>query len=92
MGMVKDEDERPEIGLDVWMLIAYGELSTCRPAGMGGLSPIPWKAIVDYADHHDLDEIFVQIILDTDATFVAHVNKKESADGNAGKEGNRPNA
>lgn len=28
---------------------AYADLSTCRPASMGGLSPIPWTACAEWA-------------------------------------------
>jgi len=76
MGKVKPGDERPEIGLNAWLLHAYAELSTCRiNSGMGGVAPIPWKAVADYAEYHRLDDMFVDIIIAADSEFTAHVNK-----------------
>ena len=78
MGKIKPGDERPEMGLDGWLLHAYAELSTCRNSGgMGGIAPIPWKAVADYADHHDLDDTFVEVILAADSDFTAHINEKK---------------
>lgn len=37
----------------VWILAAFWELNTCRPVAMG-FGPIPWTAIVQYAEHHRL--------------------------------------
>ena len=86
MKMVKKGDERPEIGLNAWLLHAYSELSTCRiNSGMGGVAPIPWKAAADYAAHHSLDETFIDIILTADSQFTSHINK----DGGSQVDGNR---
>lgn len=40
----------PELlpGLDLYF-VAFLELSTCRPATMAGVGPIPWTAIDQYA-------------------------------------------
>jgi hypothetical protein len=82
MGKVKKGDERPEIGMDAWLLHAFSELSTCRSSGMGGASPIPWSAIAEYADRHGLEESFVDIMLNADAVFIAHINKEQKAKSN----------
>ena len=43
----------PELSL-YW--VAYGHLSTCRPAGFGGGYPVPWTAVVAYAEVNGFDE------------------------------------
>lgn len=35
--------------------VAYCDLSTCRPSSMGGVLPIPWTAIDQYAQRYDYD-------------------------------------
>lgn len=90
MGKVKKGDERPEIGMDAWLLTAFSELSTCRGSSMGGASPIPWSAIAEYADRHRLEDSFIEIILIADADFTSHVNKEQKAksDGKRHNKGN----
>lgn len=46
----------PEVpfGLELYFL-AYQDLSTCRPGGMG-LYPVPWMAVRHYAEWMGLDE------------------------------------
>lgn len=48
--------KRPALmpGLDFY-LSAFNELSTCRPIGMAA-GPIPWTAIVAYAQSYGMDE------------------------------------
>lgn len=45
--------------LDPWLELyweAYQDLSTCRPAGFSGVSPIPWLSVKEYAEANDYDE------------------------------------
>lgn len=44
---IKNAPSIPE-GMEVF-LVAFIELSTCRSITMGGLGPIPWTAINEYA-------------------------------------------
>lgn len=82
MGKVKKEDERPEVGMDAWLIHAFSELSTCRPSSMGGVAPIPWSAIAEYADRHGLDDTFIDIVLYADSEFITHINKEKKAKSN----------
>lgn len=43
---------------------------------MGGLTPIPWTAIVSYVDRHDLDDSLVEIIMLADEMLLSHINGK----------------
>tara|TARA_R110000803_G_scaffold28011_5_gene65076 strand:- start:1317 stop:1637 length:321 start_codon:yes stop_codon:yes gene_type:complete len=36
---------------------AFGQVSTCRPAGFGGEGQIPWTVIMQYADYLEMDEL-----------------------------------
>jgi hypothetical protein len=48
-------DEPPLDPGCVWILAAWGDLNTCRTMGAADLGPIPWTAIVAYADRLGLD-------------------------------------
>jgi hypothetical protein len=68
---------------------AYQDLSTCRPAGgFGGLFPIPWTAVKDYAEANDLDqdqtEDLVYFVRRMDTEFLRWYEKKH---GNKSKRG-----
>ncbi len=54
---------------------AFFDLSTCRHVdGMGGIGPVPWTAIVSYADRAGLDreagDLFVEAIRALDRAYL----------------------
>ncbi|QBQ71183.1 tail chaperonin [Shewanella phage S0112] len=57
---------------------AFYDLNSCRQIGMG-LGPIPWTAIIQYAEHYGLDqdvtEPFVDIVCTMDQAFLDYHNK-----------------
>lgn len=59
---------------------AFLELNTCRPSGWG-IMPIPWTAIIAYADEHGLlgeqRESLLSIIRQVDQKWLEHLSKKE---------------
>lgn len=59
--------------------MAFGELATCRPIGMG-VGPIPWDTIVNYGTFHGLDrgllKPFISIIMGLDRMFLERVSSK----------------
>lgn len=60
-----------------WYFSAFSELSTCRQIGMG-VGPIPWTAIVQYQDRHNLKEElgFLELIRDMDLVYISFVEEK----------------
>jgi hypothetical protein len=49
-------DTKPELEDYEWIWDAYTRLTTCRQITSGGIGPIPWTAINDYATRHALNE------------------------------------
>jgi hypothetical protein len=67
--------DRPELfAVEAFYIAAFFDLSTCRSIGMS-LGPIPWTAIVEYADIVGLEpsnrELFVFVIRELDAAYLA---------------------
>jgi hypothetical protein len=64
----------PHPEADNFYLHAFFDLTTCRAIGMD-LGPIPWTAIVAYADRAGLDpagcEAFVAVIRTLDGAYLA---------------------
>lgn len=56
---------------------AFCELSTCRPASMYGTSPIPWTAVMQYAEHHGQDRSdLLYLIRAIDREYIGYFDKK----------------
>lgn len=49
---VLNAPEVPDGLLLYW--IGYVELSTCRPPSFGGVAPVPWTAVEQWADRNEL--------------------------------------
>lgn len=65
-------DAQPEIDEAIGIVLAaWRDLGTCRPIGMAGAGPIPWTAIVTWADRqaldHDATELLVSVLRRLDA-------------------------
>jgi len=56
---------------------AFIELSTCRQHGMS-MGQIPLTAIQEYADRHELGDLFVKQILLIDREYLEQQNKGQS--------------
>jgi hypothetical protein len=67
----------------VWVRDAYYKLSTCRQSGFG-ITPVPWTAIVSYAQYMELDEYdtdwFVDTIESLDEQVMAYIKAKQDAE------------
>lgn len=66
--------QEPPLGeADGFFLLSFGDLSTCRTFGFA-MGPIPWVAIVEYADRAGLlGQIhtgFVRVIREMDQEFL----------------------
>lgn len=77
--MLDEPDLAPGLG---WYLDAFAELGSCRPAGIGGLGPIPWTALDSYARRHGITgedfESFAVLIAALDAAWLAHIEERRS--------------
>jgi hypothetical protein len=78
--MIGPEDFEPtNLGIDYY-LEAFSNLATCRNnSGMGGASPIPFTAILDYAKligESDISE-FCYLIRQMDDEYLIHNQPKE---------------
>jgi hypothetical protein len=66
--------------MDVFYMKAFHDLSTCRSSGMS-MGPIPWTAMVTYADRYRLDydvaEAFVDIMRSMDAAYLVHHSEQQ---------------
>lgn len=56
-------------------MAAFWHLHTCRHVdGMGGIGPIPWTAIVAYADRAGLDreagDVLVEVVRSLDRVYL----------------------
>ncbi len=84
--------EKPDLGrgLELYM-DAFEELSTCRGYPFEGCGPIPWDAIVRYADRLELiagdARRFLRMIRSLDDEFLRWMREKRKSardnDGNA---------
>lgn len=71
----------PELSIgDSFYLQSFRDLNTCRQIGMS-LGPIPWTAMIQYADRFGLDEDliddFIYIMRIMDEAYIEHSNKKK---------------
>lgn len=93
-GTLRPEDVAPEVGPFGLYIEAFNELSTCRPGSMGGISAIPFVAVVEYAklygiEGEELDEL-LYIIRRMDAELIQLESKKQgNQNGSKGSKGNR---
>lgn len=66
---------------DDFFLSAFFDLGTCRSLTEGGAGPIPWTAIVDYADRAglvpDVAAGFVRVIRSMDSVYLEWFGKKQ---------------
>lgn len=89
-GFIKPEDAEPYLGpLDFYM-DAFGELGTCRPAGLE-LTAIPFTAIIEYSRIYELDdaEDFAFLMRRMDRTFLRLSGAKgKNASSNGNKKDN----
>lgn len=73
----------PLVEGDEFYLAAFWQLDTCRSLAQGSLCPIPWTAMVQYAQFHqledDVSEAFVQIITAMDATWLEWMREEQAA-------------
>lgn len=85
-------DELDSIGVDKrgeaptlapWLgtvLAAWSELSTTRPANMGGAGPIPWTSIAQYAEQYGIEgedfEDLVAVLREADEAWLKHARRK----------------
>jgi len=66
------EDAPPVRRAEEFFLRSFWKLSTCRALGFGSVGPIPWTAVVEFADRkcleRDVAELFEDVIgrLDND--------------------------
>lgn len=71
-----------------FLYAAYCELSTCRPAGFGA-TPIPWTAVIRYADEADMAgqdrSDFLYFMRAMDRSFMEYSEKKTDRDKAASK-------
>lgn len=67
---------------DEFYMAAFWDLTTERPhLGMSAVpGPIPWRAIVDYAQHHglepDVSAAFEQVIREMDTAYLVWRDRK----------------
>lgn len=58
---------------DIFYIKAFYDLGTCRSNGMS-LGPIPWSAMIQYAEWYGLDrdvtEAFVDIVREMDTAYL----------------------
>ena len=58
---------------------AFWELSSCRDYGGGVTGPIPWTAIMQYADRSrmdaDMTDIFLNVIRALDSVWIEYQSK-----------------
>ena len=66
--------------LDRWLLQCYSELSTNRPVGMG-IGPIPEWTIQQYADRHELGDLFVRQVMMIDSDLIRTHAERDSKNG-----------
>ncbi len=66
----------------MFYLKAFYDLSTCRSSGMG-VGPIPWSAMIAYAEWYGLDrdvtEAFVDIIREMDSAYIEHTVEEQKS-------------
>jgi len=64
-------------------MMAFFDLCTCRALSESGPGPIPWTAIVEYADRAglelDVEAGFVRVIRAMDAAYLEWYAKKAEA-------------
>lgn len=74
--------------IDAFYMKAFYDLSTCRTSGMS-IGPIPWTAMVLYADRQRLDwdvtEAFIDIIRQMDNSFVDYQTAEQKRISDANK-------
>lgn len=70
------------LGLELYMS-AWLDLNTCRSVGMGE-GPIPWLAVHEWANQHELDddqrEALHVFIVALDAAYFEHRERKRERD------------
>jgi hypothetical protein len=76
-GKIKEEDKIPPIGEEEVYLSAFSDLSTERFYGMD-IGPIPFSKILQYKQHFDLSEDFVEIIMLIDREYLLKREKKRN--------------
>lgn len=68
---------------DDFYLKAFNELSTCRQIG-SSTGPIPWRDIVEFAQHSQLDEdlkeTFIRVIREMDSGYLNWIKEKQEKD------------
>lgn len=72
-------DKPPEQRGDDFYLRAFWELSSCRAFGMA-IGPIPWHYVIQYAQHHGLDDrmtlVFEVVMRTMDEAYMKSLNDK----------------
>lgn len=84
----------PELGLGLELYYgAFLDLNSCRPMGMGGVYPIPWTSIKEYATVYEFDEDQTEalffLIRHMDKAFIEHSDKQQSKSPTMGKPRNK---
>lgn len=79
-GLLKPEDEEPDIQYFAWYVEAFRELSTTRQVGFGS-GPIPFTAIAEYSRLYDVEDFeeFLYLIRVMDYKFLELEAKKQKA-------------
>lgn len=79
-------------GLELFW-VAYCDLSTCRPASMGDLAPIPWTAVDQWATKFKLDDEQEErlhfIVGKMDKAMIAWEKKKSGNKSKSGRAGRK---
>lgn len=64
-----------------WFWQAFHELDTCRNYIDGSPTRIPWTAVKDYAQYHDIDFDYLwHLIVSIDTVFVQYYANKRKAE------------
>lgn len=74
-------EERKSIAGLTWLLEAFLSLHTTRAVAFGGPLPIPWTAVQQYGEAHQMNEdeahVLDQVISDLDAIWLAWARRKK---------------
>jgi hypothetical protein len=84
--MLRPEDQEIDIGPLDFYILAFSELSSCRPSSLNGVSPIPFTAIADYVRLYEVGELdeFRYIIRRLDSVYLENTNERNKTNPNKG--------
>jgi hypothetical protein len=89
--MLRPEDQEIDIGPLDYYILAFSELSSCRPSSLNGVSPIPFTSIAEYARIYGIGDFeeFRYIIRRLDTVYLENTNERNKTNSNKGSDGRR---